>query len=88
MITDLKDKAKLEQIAERIRTLLNQSIDWDGQTIQAGCSIGAALSGEDGEIYETLYKIADERMYEDKKHQRSNNRQRQFPEDGQPLSSS
>ena len=88
MITDLENKAKLEQIVERIRIALNQTVEWQGQTIQAGCSIGAALSGEDGEIYETLYKIADERMYEDKKHQRSNNRQRQFPEDGQPLSSS
>ena len=69
MITDLKEKAKLEQIAERIRNELAQPIEWEDQTIQAGCSIGLALSGEDGETYESLYKIADERMYEDKKRQ-------------------
>ncbi|NCC76165.1 MAG: sensor domain-containing diguanylate cyclase [Clostridia bacterium] len=73
MITDLKDRTKLAQIAERIRTLLNQPIDWNGQAIQAGCSIGTALSGEDGDTYENLYQIADDRMYEDKKRQRESN---------------
>jgi len=70
MLTDLKDRSTLQQIIERIRDALTQPFDWEGQSIQAGCSIGSALSGEDGSTYESLYKIADERMYEDKKRQR------------------
>jgi diguanylate cyclase (GGDEF)-like protein len=70
MLTDLKDRSTLKQIIERIRDALTQPFDWEGQSIQAGCSIGSALSGEDGSTYESLYKIADERMYEDKKRQR------------------
>lgn len=71
MLTHLKDRAALEQVAERLRTMLSQPISWEGQIIQAGCSIGAALFQEDGLTYETLFKMADEQMYIDKRCQRT-----------------
>lgn len=49
--------------AERLRTEIVRSMSWNGQTLSVGCSVGVAVSPEDGMTWQTLLAHADLAMY-------------------------
>ena len=51
--------------------VIEQPIEFDGQMLQVGASIGWALPPEDGSSLRELLKVADQRMYEQKKRRKS-----------------
>ncbi len=65
------DAGELARLSRRLRQAIEQPIEHDGQVLQVSASIGWALPPEDGRSLRDLLKVADLRMYEQKK-QRKN----------------
>ncbi|WP_051516562.1 diguanylate cyclase [Herbaspirillum sp. RV1423] len=64
----VSDENVAKSIAEKIRTCLNQPIEGrDGNKYHVDASIGMALFPQDGLDIETLLRVADERMFEQKR---------------------
>jgi len=64
----VSDEEIAKSIAEKIRNFLNQPIEGrDGNQYVVDASIGAALFPRDGLDIETLLRVADERMFEQKR---------------------
>jgi len=62
------DENIAKSIAEKIRNFLNQPIEGrDGNQYHVDASIGVALFPQDGLDIETLLRVADERMFEQKR---------------------
>ena len=62
--------AKAEEsgrVAQTIREALSKPVQFEGQNIGTGCSIGISMYPQDGDNIETLQKAADEAMYQAKK---------------------
>ena len=59
-------KNEIESFVESIKTAIIQPIEFNNNMLTVGASIGYATSSENGSCAHTLYKIADQRMYEDK----------------------
>ncbi len=55
-----------EEKAEKLNSKIKTTITEDGSSVDISCSIGIAYYGRDGEDYDTLYKAADEALYEAK----------------------
>lgn len=62
-MTESGDESNISRVAEKIRTLLSQPFDIEGDTIILGASIGVSLFPDDGGDIETLIKRADAAMY-------------------------
>lgn len=56
----------LETIAQRLRSSIQEAIDFEGRTLQVGVSIGVAIYPEDGADLDQLLHAADGQMYGDK----------------------
>lgn len=56
-----------EKRIERIKKLIGEPYEFDGYTIKIGISCGSAVCPDDADCAEDIQKIADKRMYEDKK---------------------
>lgn len=73
LVNNIKNREDIKEIAEKVRLLvaselnINKSTAKNNVTISIGCSIHK----EDGEDIDTLYKIADERLYESKNNGRN-----------------
>lgn len=52
---------------ERIKKLIGEPYEFDGHTIKIGISCGSAVYPDDADCAADIQKIADKRMYEDKK---------------------
>lgn len=66
-LSHIHSKEQLLSIIDRLRNTIEQEIQITStDSVTVGISIGYALSPIDGTDYNTLYKVADERMYEDK----------------------
>ena len=64
----VSDENIAKSIAEKIRNFLNQPIEGrDGNQYHVDASIGVALFPQDGLDIETLLRVADERMFEQKR---------------------
>ena len=63
LLTDIESMADARVAAERVLAALRRPIDLDGSEVALGASIGIALFPRDGLNYETLVKVADNRMY-------------------------
>jgi diguanylate cyclase (GGDEF)-like protein len=64
----VSDQEIAKSISEKIRNSLNQPIEGrDGKRYQINASIGVALFPQDGLDIETLLRVADERMFEQKR---------------------
>ena len=64
----VSDEEVAKSIAEKIRNFLNQPIEGrDGNQYIVDASIGVALFPQDGLDIETLLRVADERMFEQKR---------------------
>ncbi len=56
----------LETIAQRLRSAIQEAIDFEGRTLQVGVSIGMAIYPGDGADLDQLLHAADGQMYGDK----------------------
>lgn len=56
----------IETLTERLRTSLQAPIEFEGQHLAIGASIGMAIHPQTGGDLDETLKIADQRMYEDK----------------------
>lgn len=56
-----------DTILERIRIEVQEDMLLDGVTVSVGCSLGCAQFPQEGMDYNRLYRLADRRMYQDKK---------------------
>jgi diguanylate cyclase (GGDEF)-like protein len=67
LLSHIRGREQLFSIIDRLRIATEQEIQISNDySVAVGISIGYALSPLDGTDYNTLYKIADQRMYEDK----------------------
>lgn len=64
------DHASALRLAERIRGLLGEPVDLDGETVVVSASIGVSMFPEDGRTYDELLRRADFAMYDAKAHGR------------------
>lgn len=64
---DLKSEEGLQVIASRIRNNVTRMVEIGGEKINIVPSIGTALYPQEGEDFDLVLNLADERMYEDKK---------------------
>ncbi|WP_417689666.1 diguanylate cyclase [Pseudidiomarina sp.] len=72
IVNRLKDMSHIEKIIEKIRsTVEGEDVLIDELSIRPSISIGSACSSEGGLSVAKLLKLADTRMYEDKKHIKS-----------------
>ncbi|MBG22844.1 MAG: hypothetical protein CMF22_05220 [Idiomarinaceae bacterium] len=72
IVNRLKDMSHIEKIIEKIRsTVEGEDVLIDELSIRPSISIGSACSTEGGPSVVKLLKLADARMYEDKKHIKS-----------------
>jgi len=55
-----------EERAGALNEKIKRTITEDGMSVDISCSIGIAYYGRDGEDYDTLYKAADDALYEAK----------------------
>lgn len=61
------DAQLCEKRIERIKKLIGEPYEFDGHTIKIGISCGSAVYHDDADCAADIQKIADKRMYEDKK---------------------
>ena len=61
------DAQLCEKRIERIKKLIGEPYEFDGHTIKIGISCGSAVYPDDADCAADIQKLADKRMYEDKK---------------------
>ncbi len=71
LLNDMKNLDTIKLTENKIRGIVEAAIPVDGHDIHIGISIGWAIFPEDGKNMETLLKIADVRMFDDKKLRKS-----------------
>ncbi len=65
------DAESADALAAKLRAMVAESeMEWRGQRLEVGVSVGAAAYPLDGGTAEGLFKAADDRMYEDKRTRR------------------
>ena len=63
VLVRLEDRKALDLVARNIETSIAAAYDIDGQSIQIGASVGAALFPDDGDDMRLLIRLADKNMY-------------------------
>lgn len=66
-LVGIHEKAEIAIVINRLKSLFNKPVDIDGQHFTIRFSAGGSVYPTDGESIDALLKIADERMFEDKK---------------------
>ena len=61
------DRAKIGDLCAKIRSAVEQPFEYRGNQLTLGVSIGYALAPDDGSRMDELLRVADARMYADKK---------------------
>lgn len=61
------DRRKIPELIERVRQAVETPIKFAGQSLKVGASIGSAIAPDDGDSAGDLIRLADRRMYEEKK---------------------
>ena len=56
----------LDALMVRLRASLEAPIDFEGQSLSVGASMGMAIHAEAGADLDEMLRIADQRMYDDK----------------------
>ncbi len=67
VIADLSDEEHHQAVLAKIRQAVQRPMNVKGHQVRLDCSVGVALFPGDGQDVDSLLKVADERMYEDKK---------------------
>lgn len=60
------DRQKIPELMARVREAVEAPLDYAGQSLKVGASIGSAIVPDDAESAGDLIRLADRRMYEDK----------------------
>ncbi len=66
VVLDNTDRQKIAEVIERVRRAVGAPVEFAGQALRVGASIGSAIAPDDGEDAADLIRIADRRMYQDK----------------------
>lgn len=66
VIVDNPTETSIERVVDRVRLLAEQPVNWRGEQLQVGASIGLVQYPEDGMTPEDLINDADQKMYSDK----------------------
>jgi len=67
VLTGVGDPSRAATIAARIRLALREPVAAGGHRLQVGASLGVSTRGVDGERFDDLLRIADDRSYEAKR---------------------
>lgn len=65
-VVDETDDEALAALQARLTAAISLPIDWEGQQLRIGVSIGSAIYPQDGSDARALFKVADARMYDEK----------------------
>ena len=71
LLNDVGSEADVLAAQEKLRAAVEVPIDYKGQRLQSGMSIGWALSPDDGTSADDLLKLADQRMFQAKRLRKS-----------------
>jgi len=71
MLESIQAKADVDCVIDRLRERFTQVTQIDGNPVQLKTSAGYALYPDDGGSFDQLVRIADKRMYEDKRASKS-----------------
>jgi diguanylate cyclase (GGDEF)-like protein len=66
VVLESTDRQKIPELIERVRQAVETPLDFAGQSLRVGASIGSAIVPDDAESAADLIRLADRRMYEDK----------------------
>jgi diguanylate cyclase (GGDEF)-like protein len=66
LVTEVRSRAEVEEIAMRLERCLDEPIVIEGYTVHGSASVGIALYPEDGETNDALLNTADAAMYKEK----------------------
>ena len=72
LLCDVENEEQVRKIARRIVASIQKTMSFDNLVINIAISVGYALYPIEGETYDLLYHVADERMY-NCKHKNKNN---------------
>ena len=72
LLCDVENEEQVRKIARRIVASIQKPMSFDNLVINVAISVGYALYPIEGETYDLLYQVADERMY-NCKHKNKNN---------------
>jgi diguanylate cyclase (GGDEF)-like protein len=67
LVSGTDEAARIEAVCIRIVESFKISVPFNGEVLNAGCSIGIAIFPEDGETQDDLYKTGDLALYEAKR---------------------
>jgi len=67
VITGLLRRDGLPDVVDRLRRAMNQPVIINGRDMPIGASLGVSLFGTDGETFSDLVRVADGRMYINKR---------------------
>lgn len=67
VVLESTDRQKIPELIERVRLAVETPLDYAGQSLRVGASIGSAIVPDDGDSAGDLIRFADRRMYEDKR---------------------
>lgn len=67
VIADMTTRKGHEAVVNKLHAAVRKPMNVKGHQVELDCSVGVALFPEDGRDVDTLLKLADERMYVDKK---------------------
>ena len=65
------DRPRLAEIVEQTRSAVEAPVEFSGQQLRVGASIGLAVAPDDGDTLDDLIHAADKRMYADKTQRQS-----------------
>ena len=66
VVLESTDRQKIPELIARVRHAVEAPLDYAGQSLKVGASIGSAIVPDDAESAGDLIRLADRRMYEDK----------------------
>jgi diguanylate cyclase (GGDEF)-like protein len=70
VVLENADRRTVPELIERVRQAVETPIEFAGQSLKVGASIGSAIVPDDGESAGDLIRLADRRMYEDKQNRK------------------
>ena len=67
LLTEVQERKEIENVSKKIKGAFKEGFSLDGNDAVIGISIGIAVYPDDGENSESLLRIADNAMYDDKR---------------------
>lgn len=73
LLTEIHDPEAVKGVSQKIKRAFEEPFNLDGSDVLIGISIGVAVYPEESEDCQSLLRIADNAMYDDKRHNHSQN---------------